>query len=154
MTDTIQLEGTLEAVAGDDLEINCTTSGPNAPNAEEILLREGDEFVNDRIVKGDSSPTLVTFTLMNTEISDDGRTLSCGLSEFRSPARNLSILCKSILKLKHIDVRLECCCNVTIFSPLSLILALSTPSVLIITYSACKRLVVFIWCLYEYMLVI
>ena len=95
MTEDIQLVGTLTAVAGDDLYINCTAT-EEFGNVGEIILRENGRFADNGIRIGSIGQTRSTFILVNTEISDNGRTFYCTIAEFSSPPRSITIFCKSL----------------------------------------------------------
>ena len=73
------LVGTLEAVAGTDLEFFCVTEGPVAD--EVTLTDENQVVVTERIVNTLENTTHRQFILQNTMISDNGRQFFCSRSE-------------------------------------------------------------------------
>ena len=88
-TDEIQVLGSLEAVSGEDLSVFCMV-GPGITSTE-VVLRQGDELVRE---SQDNNSTHVLFILSNVMASDNGRIITCGISEFRSRARSITIFCK------------------------------------------------------------
>ena len=95
--------GSLEVLVGEDLTITCVASGRGI-SARDIVLRNPENFeaihVDDgRLKKGALNNTHVSFILRNTMPSDNGRNIACGISEFFSPSRTISIICMVPLQL-------------------------------------------------------
>ena len=99
----------LEVFVGEDLKITCAVIGQGI-FTEDIVLRNPENFmkIDDvRLKKGALNKTHVTYTLRDTMTSDNGRNIACGIAEFFSPSRTISILCK--VPLQYISyVKVSC----------------------------------------------
>ena len=110
LTDLIRLEGSLEATLGDDVTLICYTS---SAHGSELLISEMTLRLQEqhRVFRVGFNNTHARFELRNTVASDNGRMLSCSVSEFSSFPRPITIISKILV------IILKSAWDTTKFSP-------------------------------------